>query len=113
MSRWPELARRCYGCVASPTSARYLCGALITAAPFNSLLCSHTHGHMCFLVREEGCEGPSAVFTGDALFVGGCGRWVVVCTGTVEGRQQVQVAGTKRGAKVVIALEQAAAGMAS
>lgn len=52
---------------------------------------------MCFLVREEGCEGPSVVFTGDALFVGGCGRWVVVCTGTVEGRQAGQVAGTKGG----------------
>lgn len=32
---------------------------------------------MCYLVREEGVVGPTVAFTGDVLFVGGCGRWVV------------------------------------
>ncbi len=32
----------------------------------------HTNGHICFLCREEG--STAAVFTGDTLFVGGCGR---------------------------------------
>lgn len=34
--------------------------------------CRHTNGHICFLCREEG--STAAVFTGDTLFVGGCGR---------------------------------------
>lgn len=33
----------------------------------------HTAGHMAFLVSAA--AGPSAVFTGDVLFVGGCGRF--------------------------------------
>ncbi|GAB4814988.1 hypothetical protein N2152v2_002034 [Parachlorella kessleri] len=34
----------------------------------------HTQGHVCFVVQEKGRMGPAAVFTGDVLFVGGCGR---------------------------------------
>lgn len=33
----------------------------------------HTAGHICFLVSSPG--EPSAVFTGDTLFIGGCGRF--------------------------------------
>ena len=33
----------------------------------------HTKGSMCFSVTCEGADAP-AVFTGDTLFVGGCGR---------------------------------------
>jgi len=33
----------------------------------------HTDGHMCYLVSAEGAE-EEAVFTGDCMFVGGCGR---------------------------------------
>ena len=33
----------------------------------------HTAGHMAFLVAAA--AGPAAVFTGDVLFVGGCGRF--------------------------------------
>ena len=32
----------------------------------------HTAGHMCYICSADG--GPPAVFTGDILFVGGCGR---------------------------------------
>ncbi|KAK9841045.1 hypothetical protein WJX81_007434 [Elliptochloris bilobata] len=39
----------------------------------------HTNGHICFLCREEG--STAAVFTGDTLFVGGCGR---IFSGTPE-----------------------------
>ena len=34
---------------------------------------SHTAGHMSYLV-VGGAEQPSAVFTGDSMFIGGCGR---------------------------------------
>ena len=33
----------------------------------------HTLGHICYLCSEEGSPGRS-VFTGDTLFIGGCGR---------------------------------------
>ncbi|KAG1676014.1 Hydroxyacylglutathione hydrolase, mitochondrial [Nymphon striatum] len=33
----------------------------------------HTTGHLCYYVNAE--NKPSAVFTGDTLFVGGCGRF--------------------------------------
>eukprot|EP00898_Chlorokybus_atmophyticus_P006130 jgi/Chlat1/6518/Chrsp45S05996 len=33
----------------------------------------HTKGHICYYV--ESSEGPPAVFTGDTLFVAGCGRF--------------------------------------
>lgn len=33
----------------------------------------HTTGHICYLVHSPG--EPCAVFTGDTLFVGGCGRF--------------------------------------
>ncbi|XP_030646712.1 hydroxyacylglutathione hydrolase-like protein [Chanos chanos] len=35
----------------------------------------HTSGHMCYFVWEDGCTDPPAVFTGDTLFIGGCGRF--------------------------------------
>ena len=40
----------------------------------------HTTGHMCYVVSGSGSGsgggggGPAAAFTGDMLFVGGCGR---------------------------------------
>ncbi|KAL3832036.1 hypothetical protein ACJMK2_023716 [Sinanodonta woodiana] len=34
----------------------------------------HTLGHICYFVEAEGGEQP-AVFTGDTLFIGGCGRF--------------------------------------
>ena len=37
---------------------------------------SHTNGHTSYLVSSDGEDGAqAAVFTGDALFVGGCGRF--------------------------------------
>lgn len=41
---------------------------------------SHTQGHVCFLLDAKDGQAP-AVFTGDMLFVGGCGRFM-------EGRPQ-------------------------
>ncbi|XP_056144721.1 hydroxyacylglutathione hydrolase, mitochondrial isoform X4 [Lampris incognitus] len=35
----------------------------------------HTSGHMCYFVWEDECSDAPAVFTGDTLFVGGCGRF--------------------------------------
>ena len=35
----------------------------------------HTTGHICYYVTSEGEQGDKAVFTGDTLFVGGCGRF--------------------------------------
>ncbi|KAG2455216.1 HAGHL protein, partial [Polypterus senegalus] len=35
----------------------------------------HTSGHMCYFVWEDGCTDAPAVFTGDTLFVAGCGRF--------------------------------------
>lgn len=37
----------------------------------------HTKGHICYHVTEEGGDASSggAVFTGDTLFLGGCGRF--------------------------------------
>ena len=34
---------------------------------------SHTAGHMSYLVTSSG-EQPGSVFTGDSMFIGGCGR---------------------------------------
>ena len=34
----------------------------------------HTTGHMCYVLSGGGGGGPAAAFTGDMLFVGGCGR---------------------------------------
>ena len=34
----------------------------------------HTTGHICYYVTSKGLENK-AVFTGDTLFVGGCGRF--------------------------------------
>ena len=40
---------------------------------------AHTNGHMSYLVSDDRSDAgelsPSAIFTGDALFVGGCGRF--------------------------------------
>lgn len=33
----------------------------------------HTQGHICYLCNEEG-SSEKLIFTGDTLFVGGCGR---------------------------------------
>lgn len=35
----------------------------------------HTSGHICFHVTEDGTNNPGVVFTGDTLFLGGCGRF--------------------------------------
>ena len=34
----------------------------------------HTQGHICYLCSEEGFP-EKIVFTGDTLFIGGCGRY--------------------------------------
>ncbi len=33
----------------------------------------HTQGHICYLCSEEG-SSEKLIFTGDTLFIGGCGR---------------------------------------
>ncbi|XP_062388137.1 hydroxyacylglutathione hydrolase, mitochondrial isoform X1 [Sardina pilchardus] len=35
----------------------------------------HTTGHICFFVTKDGSTEPPAVFTGDTLFVAGCGKF--------------------------------------
>ncbi|XP_053467721.1 hydroxyacylglutathione hydrolase-like protein isoform X1 [Ictalurus furcatus] len=35
----------------------------------------HTSGHMCYFLWEDDCPDSPAVFTGDTLFVGGCGKF--------------------------------------
>jgi len=51
---------------------------------------SHTNGHMSYLVRDgRSTDAPAAVFTGDALFVGGCGRFF-------EGGPEQMLAGAKK-----------------
>ncbi|XP_048645341.1 hydroxyacylglutathione hydrolase, mitochondrial isoform X1 [Marmota marmota marmota] len=35
----------------------------------------HTSGHICYLVSKPGGPDPPAVFTGDTLFVAGCGKF--------------------------------------
>ncbi|XP_069037087.1 hydroxyacylglutathione hydrolase-like protein isoform X5 [Lepisosteus oculatus] len=35
----------------------------------------HTSGHMCYFVWEDDCADAPAVFTGDTLFVAGCGKF--------------------------------------
>ncbi|XP_058536429.1 hydroxyacylglutathione hydrolase, mitochondrial isoform X1 [Ochotona princeps] len=35
----------------------------------------HTSGHVCYLVSKPGGAEPPAVFTGDTLFVAGCGKF--------------------------------------
>lgn len=34
----------------------------------------HTRGHVCYYVKGSGTAHPGAVFTGDTMFVAGCGR---------------------------------------
>ncbi|XP_027718932.1 hydroxyacylglutathione hydrolase-like protein isoform X1 [Vombatus ursinus] len=41
----------------------------------------HTLGHMCYFMWEDNCPDAPAVFSGDALFIGGCGR---LLEGTAE-----------------------------
>ncbi|XP_072299960.1 hydroxyacylglutathione hydrolase-like protein [Eucyclogobius newberryi] len=41
----------------------------------------HTSGHMWYFLWEDDCTDAPAVFTGDTLFIGGCGRFYV---GTAE-----------------------------
>lgn len=35
----------------------------------------HTSGHMCFFIWEDECPDAPALFSGDTLFVGGCGSF--------------------------------------
>ncbi|KAF7698112.1 hydroxyacylglutathione hydrolase, mitochondrial [Silurus meridionalis] len=35
----------------------------------------HTSGHMCYFLWEDDCPDSPALFTGDTLFVGGCGKF--------------------------------------
>lgn len=35
----------------------------------------HTTGHICYFVTKEGSDEPPAIFTGDTLFVAGCGKF--------------------------------------
>lgn len=35
----------------------------------------HTQGHMCILASSNTTDEPKALFTGDTLFIGGCGRF--------------------------------------
>ncbi|VDQ16272.1 unnamed protein product, partial [Trichobilharzia regenti] len=35
----------------------------------------HTTGHICYYITEENSMQDGAVFTGDTLFLGGCGRF--------------------------------------
>lgn len=35
----------------------------------------HTSGDMCYFVWEDKCTDAPAVFTGDTLFIGGCGKF--------------------------------------
>ncbi|KAE8578899.1 hypothetical protein XENTR_v10023823 [Xenopus tropicalis] len=35
----------------------------------------HTSGHMCFYMWEDGCPDAPALFSGDTLFIGGCGMF--------------------------------------
>ena len=41
----------------------------------STMACSHTQGHICFFCEEPG-SSDKLVFTGDTLFVSGCGRCV-------------------------------------
>ncbi|XP_057672926.1 hydroxyacylglutathione hydrolase-like protein [Corythoichthys intestinalis] len=36
----------------------------------------HTAGHMCYFVWEDECADAPAVFTGDTLFIAGCGKFL-------------------------------------
>lgn len=35
----------------------------------------HTKGHICYFVQPEASDKDPAVFTGDTLFIGGCGKF--------------------------------------
>ncbi|MBN3280024.1 GLO2 protein, partial [Polyodon spathula] len=35
----------------------------------------HTSGHICYFVTKESSSEPPAVFTGDTLFIAGCGKF--------------------------------------
>ncbi|KAJ8253933.1 hypothetical protein COCON_G00205450 [Conger conger] len=35
----------------------------------------HTTGHICYFVTKDKSSEPPAVFTGDTLFIGGCGKF--------------------------------------
>nr|XP_033819397.1 hydroxyacylglutathione hydrolase-like protein isoform X2 [Geotrypetes seraphini]XP_033819398.1 hydroxyacylglutathione hydrolase-like protein isoform X2 [Geotrypetes seraphini] len=35
----------------------------------------HTVTHMCYFIWEDNCPDAPAVFSGDTLFIGGCGRF--------------------------------------
>ncbi|POI19082.1 hypothetical protein CIB84_017174, partial [Bambusicola thoracicus] len=41
----------------------------------------HTKGHMCYFMWEDGSPDAPALFSGDTLFVGGCGQFL---EGTAE-----------------------------
>ena len=48
----------------------------------------HTNGHTCYAARSATGGAPAALFTGDFLFVGGCGRFF-------EGSPEQMVAGLR------------------
>ena len=54
----------------------------------------HTQGHICYLCSEEGTS-EKLIFTGDTLFIGGCGRWE--CQDQIQIRPASAVQGTKQG----------------
>ncbi|KAG8433309.1 hypothetical protein GDO86_017553 [Hymenochirus boettgeri] len=41
----------------------------------------HTSGHICYFMREDDCPDAPALFSGDTLFIGGCG---IFYEGTAE-----------------------------
>ncbi len=51
----------------------------------------HTSGHICYFVEDSGGGGP-AVFTGDTLFLGGCGRFFEG-DGTMMHKAMVEILG--------------------
>ncbi|XP_031462801.1 hydroxyacylglutathione hydrolase-like protein isoform X3 [Phasianus colchicus] len=61
-----------------PQHASPLFGAIRVRCLFTPC---HTSGHMCYFMWEDGSPDAPALFSGDTLFVGGCGRFL---EGTAE-----------------------------
>jgi len=57
---------------------------------------AHTSGHMSYLVSDPAVQGEAAIFTGDALFVGGCGRFF-------EGGPEQMLEGSRKLAQLPLA----------
>jgi hypothetical protein len=79
------------------------CAILQACRPIACMACQncdargrHTNGHICFLCREE--SSTAAVFTGDTLFVGGCGRCAQLrCGGAQRHRRALSPAKQRLG----------------